>query len=111
MSTFDLKTSALSRTRPGLLRDGPHKFIRLNPGVSKVEVYRNCAGHPKPFGGRPNYLDRLISRRLVCNLGRSNRYRLYAWNAPDDDRYRPHARQEPENNDRPAQLWAPAGHP
>jgi hypothetical protein len=31
MSTFDLKTSALSRTRPGLLRDGPHKEREHGP--------------------------------------------------------------------------------
>ena len=86
------------------------EFIRLHPGVSMVEVYQNCAGHPKPFGGRPNYLHRLIKRGFVDDRGRSNRAALYAFDASDDE-YRPYASQESEDNDRRDKFWVPAGHP
>lgn len=60
-------------------------FIETHPGVTKTEVYANCQGYPKPYGGRANYLDRLLRRGLVYDLGRVNRAALYAWLPAEDD--------------------------
>jgi hypothetical protein len=65
------------------------EFIKTHPGVTMREVYDNCPGQAKPFGGRPNYLHRLIRRGLVYNLGRCNRAALYAWQEPDQQTAHP----------------------
>ena len=73
------------------------QYIETHPGATKREVLDAAGVWCRPWGGGPDSVDRLRARGLVYNLGRPNRHAWYRW-------------QEPENNDRPAGMWAPA-HP
>jgi hypothetical protein len=71
-------------------------FIARHPGCTRVEVFAGTDAYPKPFGGRPNPLDRLVRKGFVYDLGRCNRAALYVISSYD--------------RERPAGMWTP-GHP
>jgi hypothetical protein len=71
-------------------------FIARHPGCTKTEVFAGTDAYPKPYGGRPNPLTKLVRKGVVYDLGRCNRAALYVVSSYD--------------RERPTGMWTP-GHP
>jgi hypothetical protein len=79
-------------------------FIARHPGCTRAEVFAGTGAYPKPFGGRPNPLDRLVRKGFVYDLGRCNRAALYVISS-----YAPYVVSS-YDRERAAGMWTP-GHP